>query len=276
MSPKEGGAKWRTMTKEEKDVYAKKAAQATQKAEEAAAAPKLSLAFCAPETSRVRMGKDSSVIRRVKVLTEVASQDSQAEATVAIYCGECAKVFVLLDTSAAACPQCRYSVLPAEKSSDGQEYVVTLPAAAEALQKCAEEVTAPEEVKPKRDKPCPFWKDSIISKKQVEDAIHITIGDIQPSESGKFRIAEEAKKCLASALQMFLQTHLHKVSLLAGHRGSQTPKKEDFELVELLADEGALKRSVQKAQDEADGSDRLRKRLRRAQPLFESEADMVD
>ena len=53
---------------------------------------------------------------------------------VAIYCHECKKVFELLEASA-ACPHCRYSVLPATKMPDGQEYVVKLPASAEAVKK---------------------------------------------------------------------------------------------------------------------------------------------
>ena len=59
----------------------------------------------------------------------------------------------------------------------------------------------------------------------LHECLDITIGDIKPSESGKFRIAKEAMKCLALASQVFLQTHLHKVSFLAVHRGSQTPKR---------------------------------------------------
>ena len=52
----------------------------------------------------------------------------------AIFCHECKKVFELLEASA-ACPHCRYSVLPATKMPDGQEYVVKLPASAEAVKK---------------------------------------------------------------------------------------------------------------------------------------------
>ena len=75
----------------------------------------------------------------------------------------------------------------------------------------------------------------------------------------QFRIAEDAKRCLAVALDVFLRTHFHIVSLLAQHRGSQTPKRDDFLLAEQMSDEAAVQNSVEKADLE---SGTVRKRSR--------------
>ena len=129
--------------------------------------------------------------------------------------------------------------------------------------RCAEDVVAPEQPSgigsKKRKAVDTFWKDSEFSRTEVEAAIHIAIEEIKASESGQFRIAEDAKRCLAVALDVFLRTHFHIVSLLAQHRGSQTPKRDDFLLAELLSDEAAVQNSVEKADLE---SGTVRKRSR--------------
>ena len=136
--------------------------------------------------------------------------------------------------------------------------------------RCAQDVVAPEEPSgiglKKRKAVDTFWKDSEFSRTEVDAAIHITIQEIKASDSGKFRIAEDAKRCLAVALDVFLRTHFHIVSLLAQHRGSQTPKRDDFLLAELLSDEAAVQNSVLRADLEV-GTVRKRRRA----PQTESE-----
>lgn len=76
--------------------------------------------------------------------------------------------------------------------------------------RCAEDVVAPEQPSgigsKKRKAVDTFWKDSEFSRTEVEAAIHIAIQEIKASESGQFRIAEDAKRCLAVALDVFLRT----------------------------------------------------------------------
>ena len=61
------------------------------------------------------------------------------------------------------------------------------------------------------------------------------------------RCSEDAKRILAVASEVFLQAHFHIVSLLTQHRGSQTPKRNDFLLAELLSDDAAVQKSLQRA-----------------------------
>ena len=70
---------------------------------------------------------------------------------------------------------------------------------------------------------------------------------------------------MAAALQDYLEVHLHKVSLVTGHRGTAAPASKDFRLVRLLGDPDALSRSLYEAQW-AEAQEPRRKRLRRMAP----------
>lgn len=262
LSPTAGSAKWRALTDEEKQPYRDRAQQEDQDMLKKLTGSGVAGAFAAPCDGVVTLAKGSSAQKsmEVKVLTEVLLDDTVE--LVPVFCHDCAKVFELFTPPHTACPHCKQSVQRVEKTECGA-WLVKTQLIAEGIEKCA--LGFDDAKMKKRLTVSSFWRDSIIKKGMISEAMALTCQDIAASNTGRFRFSEDAKRCMATALQDYLEVHLHKVSLVTEHRGAAAPASKDFRLVRLLDDPDALSRSLYGAQC-AEAQEPRRKRLRRMSP----------